>query len=287
MNHKDLLVGAHTSISGGLDNGLIAGRRIGGTTVQIFTKNASRWKAPEISKEMVSGFLKAKAETGLDPIVAHDSYLINLASPDPILTKKSINAFLTELNRAEALGIDYLVTHPGAHKGQGEPEGIRRFVENVNRIHDQTEGLSVRISLETTAGQGTNLGHRFEHLAEMIRGIEQSERVGVCFDTCHVFAAGYDLRDENAYHKTIEEFDRVVGIDRIEVIHANDSKRELGSRVDRHEHIGEGQIGSNGFRILMNDPRFHRIPKILETPESETQHEVNLVRLKSFVNLEE
>ena len=277
------LVGAHTSIAGGLANGLIEGRRINGTTVQVFTQNASQWRAPELSGEAVEKFKQARAETGLSPVVAHDSYLLNLASSDPTISQKSFDAFGEELRRAETLGIDYLVTHPGAHKGDGEADGIRRVAESLNRVHDRTKGFSVKVLLETTAGQGTYLGHRFEHLAEMIRLLDQPDRVGVCFDTCHVFAAGYDLRTEAAYHQTFEAFDRTVGLARILAFHANDSKRELGSRVDRHEHIGKGQIGSKAFRLLMNDSRFRDIPKILETPESETQHEVNLRRLKRMV----
>ena len=277
------LVGAHTSIAGGLANGLIEGRRIGGTTVQVFTNNASQWRAPALSDEAVEAFRRSRAETGLSPVVAHDSYLINLASSDPTIAGKSFDAFLEELRRAEALGIDHLVTHPGAHRGDGEADGIRRVSENLNRIHDRTKGFAVKVLLETTAGQGTSLGHRFEHLAEMIRLLDQPGRVGVCFDTCHVFAAGYDLRTEDAYRRTLEEFDRVVGLGRILAFHVNDSKRELGSRVDRHEHIGKGEIGSKAFRLLMNDARFRDIPKILETPESETQHEVNLRRLKRMV----
>lgn len=277
------LVGAHTSVAGGLHNGLGEGVRIGGTTVQVFTKNASQWRAPELSGEAVERFRRTRADTGLSPVVAHDSYLINLASSDPGLSKKSIDAFLEELRRAEALGIDYLVTHPGAHRGDGEADGIRRVAERLNGVHDRTKGFTVRVLLETTAGQGTTLGHRFEHLAEMIRLLERPDRVGVCLDTCHVFAAGYDIRTEESFHHTLEEFDRVVGLDRILVIHANDSKRELGSRVDRHEHIGKGKIGAKAFRLLMKDPRFRHIPKILETPDSETQHEVNLKRLKRMV----
>ena len=277
------LVGAHTSVAGGLHNGLTEGRRIGGTTVQVFTKNASQWRAPELSAETVESFRRTRTQTGLSPVIAHDSYLINLASSDPALAGKSCDAFVEELRRAEALGIDFLVTHPGAHKGDGEADGIRRVAERLNRVHDRTKGFAVKALLETTAGQGTTLGHRFEHLAEMIRLLEQPGRIGICLDTCHVFAAGYDLRTEDAYHQTFEEFDRVVGLDRLLVIHANDSKREFGSRVDRHEHIGKGEIGSKAFRLLMNDPRFRNIPKILETPDSETQHEVNLRRLNRMV----
>jgi deoxyribonuclease-4 len=277
------LIGAHTSIAGGLANGLVEGRRIGGTTVQVFTKNASQWRAPALSDGAVQAFRRSRAETGLSPVVAHDSYLINLASSDPTVAGRSLDAFLEELRRAEALGIDYLVTHPGAHRGDGEADGIRRVAERLNEVHDRTKGFAVRVLLETTAGQGTSLGHRFEHLAEMIRLLDRPGRVGVCFDTCHVFAAGYDLRAEDAYHRTLKEFDRVVGLGRLLVFHVNDSKRELGSRVDRHEHIGKGRIGSRAFRLLMNDPRFRHTPKILETPESETQHEVNLRRLKRMV----
>ncbi len=278
-----MLLGAHTSAQGGLDKAVLVAEEIGCNTVQIFTKNPNQWRGFELTDEITDVFKKVCRDTGIYPVVAHDSYLINLASPQKITYGRSIGAFHTEMKRAEALGVSFLVTHPGAHKDSGENEGIKRLSESINNVHHKTPGFQLKILLETTAGQGTYLGHRFENLTQMIELIDEDERVGVCFDTCHVFAAGYDIRTREGYYKTLEEFDKIVGFDRLKVIHANDSKKELGSRADRHEHIGEGQIGLEAFRLLLNDERFKGIPMIVETPDSETMHKVNLMRLRDLI----
>jgi deoxyribonuclease-4 len=200
-------------------------------------------------------------------VVAHDSYLINLASPKDPLWERSIAAFLDEMERCERLGLSHLVTHPGAHTGAGETWGIERIAAALKRILEKTDSYSVRIALETTAGQGSSLGHRFEHLRDILAQCGQPDRIVVCMDTCHVFAAGYDIRTEEGYAGVMEQFHDVVGLDKLEVFHFNDSKRPLGSRVDRHDHIGKGHIGKEGFRWFMNDPRLAHVPKLLETPK--------------------
>lgn len=276
------LTGAHTSAAGGAFRALERGDELGCRTVQIFTKNANQWAAKPLAESDIEAFHDARKATGLGPVVAHDSYLINLASFDRSLYRKSLNAFEDELRRAETLGVDFLVTHPGAHLGKGEDVGVARVAESLSLLHEKTDGFNVKICLETTAGQGTTLGYTFEHLRDIIDQTKASERLGVCFDTCHVFAAGYDIRTAATFRKTLRAFDTVVGLDRLLVIHANDSKKEFGSRVDRHDHIGQGHIGEEAFRTLMRSKRLAEIPKILETPESETMHAVNLRHLNDL-----
>jgi len=280
-----MLIGAHMSISGGIYTALERGHELGCETIQIFTKNASRWNAKELTEKDLELFKGALKATGIWPVVAHDSYLINLAGPDEGLRRRSIDAFLTEMKRAEYLGIPFLVSHLGAHGGAGEEEGLRRLVDSLNEIGSMARDLRLKVLMETTAGQGTALGYRFEHFAYILENVEGNERLGVCFDTAHVFAAGYDVRTEEGFGKVLEEFDAVVGIDRIYVFHANDSKRELGSRIDRHEHIGKGYIGLEAFRFLLNDPRFEGLPMILETPKEGNMDEENLKVLRSLRGL--
>ncbi len=229
-------------------------------------------------------FRSAQKETGIKPVLAHDSYLINLASPDNRLYKKSLNAFIEEMERADFLGIPYLVLHPGSHKGSGAEEGIQRVARALNQAIDRV-GPSVTILLENTSGQGNCLGHRFEHLAAILERIDDGERIGVCLDTCHLFAAGYDIRKEKDYRSTLREFDRLIGIKTIKAFHINDSRKDMGSRVDRHCHIGHGFIGLEAFRCLVNDRRFRRIPKILETPKGPDLREdrMNLATLRSLL----
>ncbi|OGC76497.1 MAG: deoxyribonuclease IV, partial [candidate division Zixibacteria bacterium RBG_16_40_9] len=231
------------SIAGGVFNSLISGQELGCTTIQIFTKSNNQWKARPLTAPEISEFRTKQKETQISPVVAHDSYLINIASPDKALQKKSREALLIELQRCEALGISHLVMHPGSHVGTGEKEGIKRIAEALNWLHSQTKDFKVQIALETTAGQGTNLGYRFEQIAKMIELTEQKNRLAVCLDTCHVFAAGYDIRTQAGCEKTISEFDKIVGLEKLKVIHFNDSVKDFGSRVDRHEHIGKGKIG--------------------------------------------
>lgn len=275
---RDLL-GAHMPTAGGLHNALLQGRRIGCSVVQLFTGNPRQWEPAPLSEAQIAAFTEARAQTGIGLVVAHDSYLINLAAPDPSILARSRAAFRAELERAESLGIAWLVTHMGAHLGTGEDEGLGVLAHSVRRILQETAGCAVGIALETTAGQGTSLGYRFEHLARVIEAADGERRISVCFDTCHAFAAGYDLRDARSYADTWEEFDRVIGMDRLSVIHANDAKKPLGSRVDRHEHIGKGEIGLECFRLLVNDRRLAHIPVVIETPEAEKMHPVNLALL--------
>jgi deoxyribonuclease-4 len=263
----DLLLGAHMSIAGGVDLAPLRGQQVGCRTIQLFTKSSNQWRARPLPPEEIERFRANLQTTGIAPAAAHDSYLINLASTDPALHHKSMAAFLEELERAEALGIPYLVAHPGAHMGAGEEAGLRQVAISIRELLKRTRGYQVQAVLETTAGQGTSLGHRFEQIAAILDQIGLPERTGVCLDTCHVFAAGCDIRTPDGYAGVIREFDRTVGIANLKVIHLNDSKRGLGCRVDRHEHIGKGAIGLEAFRCLVTDPCLRGLPMIIETPK--------------------
>lgn len=279
------LVGAHMPTAGGLANALISGHAIGCTAIQLFTSSPRQWNSPPLDPSSVEKYNAALKETGVSFTVAHDSYLINLCAVDPELLDKSRKAFLHEIERADQLGIPWLVTHMGAHMQSGEETGITGIVESVQLLLKETEGMHAGIALETTAGQGTCLGYTFEQVARVLDRVEANPRLGVCVDTCHIFAAGYDIRNEDGYCKTWERFDRLIGLDRLKVIHVNDSKKPLGSRVDRHEHIGQGEIGLPAFERLVNDPALFHVPLIIETPESEKMHAVNLNILKSLQTL--
>jgi deoxyribonuclease-4 len=270
------------SIAGGAYNALISGAELGCTTIQIFTKSNNQWRAKPLSDEEVERFHEEQKRTGIKPVIAHDSYLINLCSPDVGLLTKSREAYLHELERCEMLKIPYLVTHPGGHMGQGEEWGIKRIAESIDWLHAQAPDLKVKIALECTAGQGTGLGYKFEHLAGIMDQSKDPERVRVCIDTCHLFAAGYDISNEKGYEQTINEFDRIIGLKHLVAIHLNDSKKPLGSRVDRHDHIGQGQIGEKAFGFFMNDKRFEKIPKLLETPKENDMDRVNLAKLRKL-----
>jgi len=261
------LLGAHMSISGGLEKALLRGEKRGCQVVQIFTKSPNQWVSGELSCKEIDAFEKIRTQTSVVPIAAHDSYLINLASPRRENRARSLQALQDELVRAERLNIPYVVMHPGAHMGEGEKKGIRRITEALNRVFDRTCRLRVQILLETTAGQGTTLGYRFEQLAEIIRRTALQERLGVCLDTCHVFAAGYDFKDREACDRLLRDFDEIIGLDRLRLLHLNDSKRALGSKIDRHEHIGEGAIGEHAFSLLLKAPILWNLPFILETPK--------------------
>jgi len=277
---RSILLGAHMSIAGGVHTAVERGISIGCTTMQMFVKNNNQWRGKELSDEDISTYKKLLQESSIGPVVVHDTYLINLCATDKEILRKSRTALKDELDRCERLGVEYLNFHPGSHIGAGEKEGIKRIAESLNTIHDQTRGYGVRSVLETTAGQGTAIGYRFEQLREIIDLVEDAERMAVCVDTCHVFAAGYDIATERGYEKTFEDFDAVIGLGRLAAFHVNDSKREFGSRVDRHEHIGKGAIGKTGFRLLMNDDRFRTVPKILETPKGpEMKEDVKNMRL--------
>ncbi len=261
------------STAGGVHTAVDRALSIGCTALQVFTKNNNQWNAKPLSGEDIENYKTKIAKARIAPVVSHDSYLINLCAVNPEILKRSRAAFIDELTRCEQLGIPLLNFHPGAHGGAGEEAGIRLIIESLNEAHRATKGFAVKSVLETTAGQGTAVGYTFEHLAAIIKGVEEPDRMAVCVDTCHVFAAGYDIATEEGYRKTFREFDAVIGLDRLVAFHINDSKKGLGSHVDRHEHIGKGMIGKKGFGFLMNDRRFAKIPKILETPKSEDLHE--------------
>lgn len=281
------LFGAHMSIAGGHLNALLAAQRYTCDTVQLFTKNSNQWNAKELTDAGVAAFRKELRRSKLRFPLAHDSYLINLASPVDQLYRRSIEAFVVELHRAERLGLRYLVTHPGACLDAGEEFGLARVAAALNEVHQRCAGFRVQVLLETTAGQGSTLGHRFDHLAKILELVDAPERVGVCFDTCHVFAAGYALAPEAEYHKTMREFDRLVGLSRLRAFHLNDSRKPFASRVDRHAHIGRGCLGLEPFRLLVNDPRFRNRPMVLETPKEDTTEgdmdHVNLGVLRGLV----
>ncbi len=284
MGHE-LLVGAHMSIAGGIHLAFDRGLRAGCLTIQLFLKNSTQWKGKTIAEPDRLLFKEAAVRSGIRPVLAHSSYLINLASPDPALRRKSLAAFEDEMERARFLGVPFLIFHPGAHMGAGEDKGSARVAEGLDQALERV-GPPVMVLLENTAGQGTSIGYRFEHLAAILGRVAQSGRVGVCVDTCHTFAAGYDLRTRKAYLRTVEEIDRLIGLDRVRAIHVNDCKRELGSRVDRHTHIGHGFLGLDAFRLLVNDERFADVPKILETPKGEDLKEdlINLATLRSLLS---
>lgn len=278
-------LGSHVSTSGGLDKGIARAAELSLASCQVFTKSERQWAAKPLDPEMVAAFRDAVAATGIKHLVAHDSYLINVASPEPDKWERSRAALLIELDRCDELGIPGLVSHPGAHMGTGPDEGVVRVAEAINRIHDERPDGRASILIETTAGQGTAMGARFEEIGEMIRLVEDKARVGVCLDTCHVFAAGYDIRTPETYAETMRAFDEVVGLAFLRCLHLNDSQKDLGSHVDRHAHIGEGMIGTAGFASVMNDPRLDGLPGILETPKGDDMAEdrMNLATLLSLV----
>ena len=284
-SHCPLLLGAHVSIAGGVHHAIGRGEDLGCTAIQIFTKNAAQWESNPLAEEEVKKFKKESARTGI-MVVVHDAYLINLGSPNTALLKKSQAAFLDEMERAEELEIPYLIMHPGAHTGSGEDAGIKSVARSFNIILRKTSGFRVKILVENTAGQGTALGHSFQHLQRIIEQTTEPERMGVCLDSCHAFAAGYDLRGPSDYQRVMDEFDAVIGLDRLKALHLNDCKKGLGLRVDRHEHLGKGTLGLEFFRLVMNDPRFRHVPKIIETPkllEGEDMDSVNLGLLRGLV----
>lgn len=264
-----MLFGAHESIAGGVDNAIERGRKATCDTIQMFNKSNNQWRAKELGREEVERFFQAIESTGVTVALSHTSYLINIASPDRDLCKKSFESLKEEMQRCEVLKIPHLVMHPGSHIGSGEETGMNRIADNINRLFDELTGNSVTLLLETTAGQGSNLGYTFEQLAYMIDRIDNKDKMGVCLDTCHVFAAGYPLIKPSDYKATMKKFDEVLGLDRLKVIHANDSKKEFGSKRDRHEHIGKGFIGLKGFANFVNDNRLKNVPMIIETPKGE------------------
>ena len=281
------LFGSHLSIAGGYYKAVDTAAELGLQTVQLFTKNNNQWAGKPLSDEDVRLFREAVQRTGIQRPCAHDSYLINLASPDDALWKKSVDALVMELERAESLGLEGVVMHPGSFVSSSEEAGQQRIVEGLNEAHHRTTGIRCQYWLETTAGQGSNLGHRFEQIGYLIENVRNPERLGVCVDSCHIFAAGYPLQTTEEYAETMDEFDRQIGIGLIRAWHLNDSKKPLGSRVDRHEHIGEGFLGLEPFRHIVNDTRFADTPMYLETEKGERDgvdlDAMNLATLKSLI----
>jgi deoxyribonuclease IV len=263
-------LGAHMSIKGGLPRAVDRAAASRCQALQIFTKSAGQWRARILPGDEVALFRRRLDETGIRPVVAHNSYLINVASALPALRAQSLAALGEELDRAELLGLDGLVMHPGSYTSGSEEEGLRLIGDAIASLLADRPGARTMVLLEHTAGQGTNLGHRFEHLAAILDRVGGSPRVGVCLDTCHLLTAGYDLCSPEGYEATFRQFDRIVGLDRIRVFHLNDSKKPCGSRIDRHEHIGKGCLGLEPFRRLLNDARFRGLPMLLETPKLET-----------------
>lgn len=280
-------LGAHMSITGGFDQALLRGKDVGCDTIQMFVKSNMAWKVTPLAEEAVAKFQKTRLETGITPCVAHLSYLINIAATDPRTLALSHQTLPIEHEYTERLGLQYLVIHPGAHMGAGEERALAEIARYLNEVHRGTRGYRTKILLETTAGQGTYVCYRFEHLARILDLLEEPDRVGICYDTSHTFAAGYDIRDEKAYRKTFREFNRIVGTKRICAFHFNDSKAAFGSRVDRHEHIGRGHLGREPFRLIMTDRRFRNLPMILETPKGEEKgvpyDRINLRTLRSLL----
>ena len=280
------LLGAHESTAGGLHLAFERILQVGGESLQLFTRNQRQWKAASLRRDEIVAFTRAWQDAGNMPVASHASYLINLGSGKKEQAAKSVDAFVEELRRCAALGVSFLVFHPGSHGGAGVETGLANVVKHLDLVMQQAGAgtAAVTLLLETTAGQGTGLGSRFEELAWIIEHVQSPERLGVCVDTCHIFAAGYDIRTPETYAATFAEFERCIGIDRICFFHLNDSKKELGSRVDRHEHIGKGCIGLEGFRQLLHDSRFSNHPMTLETPKGKdlAEDRENLAVLRSL-----
>lgn len=274
------------SVAGGLHRALEEAARHRSGAVQLFTKNSNQWVAKPLDDAAIRLFRETGDRLGPFEMAAHDSYLINLASPDDALRRKSIRAFIDEIERCEALGIPRLVFHPGAHMGAGEDAGLARVAASVREALRATAGCRTQALFESTAGQGTTLGHRLEHLERLLAEAGQPERTGVCLDTCHLFAAGYDFRTPALYAEFRAELARRVGLERVRWFHLNDCKKPLGSRVDRHTHIGEGEIGSKPFSYFLTDPAFRRVPMVLETPKEDEADKRNLARLRRLSRLE-
>lgn len=272
------------SIAGGIHLAIERACSIGCTAMQIFVKNNMQWFARPISPEEVRAFCRHKQRAEIQVVFAHANYLINLAATNPQFHANSMRALAEELIRADALKLPFLVMHPGAHLGAGEDAGLTKIAQSIDAVFKVIPKVKTKIALETTAGQGSNLGARFEHLAAIIDQVREPKRLCVCLDTAHVFAAGYDISTEAATKKMFREFDRVVGLDRLAAIHVNDSKAPAGSRVDRHEHIGQGKIGVDAFRVIMRDKRLTKIPKVLETPKDKNLAE-DIANLKTLRDL--
>jgi deoxyribonuclease IV len=282
---KNILLGAHMSIRGGVSMAIERARSIRCTAMQMFVKNNMQWFARPLTHEEIRAFLNHVQRGELLSVFGHANYLINLAATNPLFHTNSIRALAEELVRADQLELPFLVLHPGAHLGAGEEAGLKKIADSIDQVFRKIPKVKTKIALEITAGQGSCIGHRFEHLAHIIANVREPERLRVCLDTAHLFAAGYEIGSESGVKKTFHEFDRVIGRNRLVAIHVNDSKTHRGSRVDRHEHIGKGQIGLDAFRFIMQSPRFSKIPKVLETPKGKDLAEdvMNLKTLRRLV----
>jgi deoxyribonuclease-4 len=268
-----ILLGAHMSISGGVHIAIERARSIDCTAMQMFVKNNMQWFARPLTRDEVRAFVEHRQRAELLSIFAHANYLINLAATNPLFHANSIRALSKELASANQLELPFLVLHPGAHRGAGEEAALEKIIASINKVFRKIPKVKTKIALETTAGQGSCVGHRFEHLAHIIDNVREPERLCICLDTAHLFAAGYDIGTESGIRKTFREFDRKIGLDRLVAIHLNDSKTGRGSRVDRHEHIGKGKVGLDAFRFIMRDRRLNKIPKVLETPKGKDLRE--------------
>ncbi len=277
------LLGAHVSTSGGIYNAITNGEKLECDAIQIFTKSQMRWNSKPLKGNDIAKFKKMWKESRIEKIIVHDSYLINLGSPDNEKHDKSKAAFIDEIERAKSLGTNFLVFHPGAHMGEGEEFCIKKIGKTLNEIIDEIDPESLKILIETTAGQGTNVGYKFEHLRDILAIVKNPGKFGICIDTCHIFAAGYDIRTKEAYDRTMDEFDKIMGIKNVFAFHLNDAKVELGSRVDRHENIGKGKIGKDAFGFIVNDKRFEKVPMVLETPGGDEFYKKNLSILRGLI----
>ena len=283
VKNFNMLLGAHVSTAGGLYKSIENGEKLECEAIQIFVKNPNRWVGKEPTEDDTNRFKASWQASAIQSVLIHDIHLTNLTSPKPDVLESSRAQVRSQLQLADVLGIPYFVTHMGAHLNAGEDEGLRLLSESLNLLFEQTAGGEVMVLLETTAGQGSNLGYTFEHLRQTIDSSKCPERLGVCLDTCHVFVAGYDIRTEEMYHETFDEFDRVIGLDRLRAFHLNDAKAKYCSRVDRHEHIGEGNLGELPFKLLLNDARFADVPMVIETPKMEEMHAANLAVLRNLI----
>src|SRR5437667_1568359 len=283
--NSQILLGAHMSIRGGVSMAIERARSIRCTAMQMFVKNNMQWFARALTREEIRAFLNHVQRGELLSVFGHANYLINLAATNPLFHTNSIRALAEELVRTDQLELPFLVLHPGAHLGAGEEAGLEKIVDSVDEVFGKIPKVKTKIALEITAGQGSCIGHRFEHLAHIIDNVREPERLCICLDTAHLFAAGYDIGTESGIRKTFRGFDRKIGLDRLVAIHLNDSKTGRGSRVDRHEHIGKGKIGLDAFRFIMRDRRLNKIPKVLETPKGKDLREdvMNLQTLRALV----
>lgn len=275
------LLGAHMPASKGIPAAIRNGAAIGCTAVQVFTSSPQQWKSRDIGPEEPAEVKKAIEETGIGSLISHDSYLINLCAVEQEKRDRSRIALARELSRCSTLGIPIVISHLGAHMGAGEEEGLKVVSEQILEILAESPS-EVTLTMETTAGQGSSLNYKFEHIARIFELTKSPANLGVCLDTCHVFAAGYDIRTADSYEAVMSEFDKVVGCERLVCLHLNDSKKPLGSKLDRHEHIGEGEIGEDAFRFVLNDPRIKDKPMVVETPKAEEFHEKNVALLWSL-----